>query len=139
MAAAGVPLLTLEERVRVRHHTGYLNVSDVQSFALGLPAAVQTQFIIEGSMDKVIPESLPLLRKLIGTLDQIETQMVDDLELLAVTSIGSINIQANEQKMLVKAYLHWRDALCNLLGCIANPYDARFMNAGVNASVSHGL
>ena len=44
-----------QEKVRIRHHTGYSNVSAAQSFSLGVPAAVETAFLIEGAMNRVLP------------------------------------------------------------------------------------
>ena len=138
--ASSTPILTDEERVRTRHHLGYLNVTDVQTFALGLPAAVQTQFIIEGCMDKIMPAALPQFRRILGILDLIEEQMVQDLELLAVNKVGSIDIRADEQRQLKDQYKHWQGAMCNILGAIANPYDARFgggSGGGINVPVQH--
>ena len=138
MAMTGATLLTEEEMVRVRHHTGYLNVSEVGTFALGIPAGVQTQFIIEACMNKIIPAALPQFRRILTILDGIEEQMVGDLELLAVTSVGSINIDPDEQAKLQKAYLKWQGALCNMLGCIPNPYDARPIGPTLNVRVING-
>ena len=66
----------------------------------------------------------------LATLDTIEAQMIDDLELLAVTAVEEITIRANEQSMLVDRYLYWCDALCNLIGIFRNPYDKRFIGSG---------
>lgn len=134
-------LLTDEEKVRVRFHTGYLNVSDAESFALGLPAGVQTQFLIEGAMDKLMPAGLPLFRETLAILDGIMKQMVCDLELLAVESIATIKVRMTEQKELKQEYVFHRAGLCNMLGILPNPYDMRFggggTGTGINVSVLH--
>lgn len=133
--------ITLDERARIRRHTGYLNVAEASTFALGLPAGVQTQFIIEGAMDKVLQEALPILREQLAICDQIWSQMVNDLELLAVSKVGSIDIRSDEQEALTKRYLFHRADLCNTLGVIPNPYDARFGGSGpafINVPVLHG-
>ena len=129
--------LTEDEKVRTRHHTGYLNVDQVQTFALGIPAAYQTQFIIEGAMDRLLPEALSKFREILTILDTIEQQKVADLELLAITSLGSINIQRDEQKLLNQQYLEWRQALCSMLGIQPNPFDNRFGGMGINCHVIH--
>lgn len=138
MTAPLVAVLTAQEKVSVRHHTGYLNVGEVQTFSLGVPAGVETQFIIEGAMNRVLPAALPKLRQLLGVLDTIEAQMVDDLELLAVDRIDTIDINPDEQKRLVQRYDYWVNALCNVLGLARNPFDARKYNqqGGINAGVS---
>ena len=128
---------TPEEKVRIRHHLGYLNVTASATFALGVPAAVETQFLIESAMDKVLPEAMTLARRLLSILDGIEGQMICDHELLAVAVVGEITLRPDEQEALDKRYQYWRNALANVLGTYPNPWDKRFANSGVNVSVSH--
>ena len=128
--------LTPEEQVSVRHHCGYLNVSEASTFVLGNPASIETQFIIEGAMTRVMEHALPRLRKTLAILDSIEQQMVDDHELLAVTSLGEISINPEEHKRLVAQYDYWVDALCNILGVIRNPFDRRLGRNSINVRVA---
>ncbi len=131
-------LLTDEEKVRVRHHTGYPNSAQVATSLLGVPSSIETFFIIERAMDGVRPEAMTQVRRHLQILDVIEAQMVDDLELLAITSVGEITFRPDEQGKLVDRYLYWVDSMCNLFAIERNPYDARFSNgAGVNVKVSH--
>ncbi len=132
------PGLTEQERVQIRHHLGYVNVSAGYTFALGVPAAVETQFMIEGAMNLVMPTALPQIRRIIGILDTIEAQKVDDLELLAVNRLDTIDVNQGEQKQLDKQYDYWVNALANMLGSQRNPFDQRVFNApgGINARVS---
>ncbi len=127
--------LTPEEKVQVRHHLGYLNVQESQTFVLGVPAGVQTQFIIEGAMNRVMEVALPQVRRHVGILDKIESQMIDDQELLAVQSVDEIVINPEEMKKLKAEYLYWRQGLANLLGVYPNPYDGRFAGRSMNVSV----
>jgi len=127
--------LSEEERVRCRAHCGYLNVADAYTFVLGSPASVETQFIIEGAMDRVKESALPECRRLLGILDNIEDQMVGDHELLAVTAIGEISINTKEQAALTQRYDYWVGALVNLLGIERNPFDKRVSARGINARV----
>lgn len=133
--AAGI--FTDEEKVRLRHHLGYLNVQESMTFVLGLPAGVQTQFQIEGAMNRVLEAAMPQARRHMSILDQIESQMVEDLELLAIESIDTIKVRADEQAKLRDQYLYWRLGLANLLGISPNPYDKRYSEAGINVSVQH--
>jgi hypothetical protein len=127
-----------QEKVKIRAALGYGNVSSVQTFSLGVPAAVETQFLIEGAMNRVLPEAELEVRRLVGVLEGIEAQMTGDLELLAVERIGEITINEKEQQKLRSVYQHWQRQLGNLLMVPPNPYDQRFMNAGgVNVGVSH--
>jgi hypothetical protein len=128
--------LSVDERVRIRHHMGYLQVADAYTFVLGSPASVETTFIIEGAMDRVLEAAIPLMRKILQTLDAIETQSVDDLELLAVTSLGEIDVNTEELPKLERQYDKWVAKLSNMLGCPRNPFDKRFAaTSGVNVGV----
>lgn len=128
--------LSDQEKVKVRHHAGYLNVADAYTFVLGSPASVETQFIIEGAMNRVLEVAMPELRRHLQILDSIEQQMVDDHELLAVRSLGEITINEEEQRKLTVQYDYWVDSMCNLLGCMRNPFDKRLTSAGRSMNVA---
>jgi hypothetical protein len=137
------PIFTDEEKVLIRHHLGYLNGQLAYTFVLGVPASVQSQFPIEVSMDKLLPEAAPLVRRILGVLDKIEFQGVDDYELLATSQIDEIHVNPDEHKQLFgnHGYMRWRAALANAFGIAPNPYDMRFTGmgtAGINSRVQHG-
>lgn len=128
--------LTNQEKVKIRHHMGYLNVSSAQTFVFGIPAAVQTQFSIEGAMNFVLLEAEPEVRRHLRILDAIEEQNVNDLELLAVMEVGEIKVNPQELKVLFRQeYRKWQGSLGNLLGVTPNPFDQRFKGTGVNVPV----
>lgn len=126
-----------QEKVKIRAHMGYGNVGLVESFSLGVPSAIETSFLIEGAMNRVLAEAELECRRLVGVLDTIEAQMVGDMELLAVRKIGEIEVNEEEQRKLRVAYRQWQAALGNLLMIPPNPYDQRFMGAaaGINVGV----
>jgi len=133
---------TPSEKVKIRHHLGYLNVTNSATFVLGLPQAVETQFIIENAMNLVLPEAESEVRNHIAVLNNIEAQMSCDHELLAVTQVGEISIREDEQEALDKRYLRWRRGLGNLLGVYPNPFDRRYPGdstggQAVNVPVRH--
>lgn len=133
---------TDEEKVSIRSHLGYLNVGYASTFSLGVPQAVETQFMIENAFDQVLPEAEGEVRRLVAILDEIEAQMVCDHELLAVEKIGELTTRSDEQEKLEKRYLRWRSKLANLLGIIPNPFDQRYSSfggstMGVNVPVAH--
>jgi hypothetical protein len=127
--------LVEDEKVKIRHHLGFLNVSQVATFALGTPAAVETQFIIEQAMNLVLESALTIVRKHISILDMIEEQMVCDLELLAVTKVGEIDVNEKEHQKLRIEYSRWQSSLANCLGVYPNPWDKR-QDMGINVPVS---
>ena len=132
--------ITDQERVTARHHLGYLNVTDAQTFLLGVPAAVQTQFMIEGSLNRILPAAEPRFRDILSHLEGIEMQVVGDQETLVVKSLGEITINPDEFKQLIIQYKFWQGALANLLCCQPNPFDMRpwlgASNNGINVSVT---
>lgn len=131
--------LTDQEKVKVRHHLGFLNVKAAQTFVLGVPAAVETQFIIEGAMNLLLPEAEGEARRHLTILDDIENQLNEDRELLAVTAVDEIKINPDEMRKLRKEYQYWRHSMANLFGVYPNPFDKRWIVAegGVNVPVVH--
>lgn len=133
--------VTEQEKVKIRHHLGYLNVAEASTFVLGTPAGVETQFIIEGAMNRVLEAALPEMRRQLNILDALEEQMVADFELIAVLKLGEIDINQKEQKQLKQNYNYWVNSLANVFGITRNPYDKRLMgigaNAGMNMTVQH--
>lgn len=130
-------MFTDEEKVRIRAHLGYLNVAASQTFVLGAPAAVETQFIIEGAMNRVLPEAETLARNQLAKCDFVETQILENQELLAVTAVGEISVRQDEFSALLQRYHYWRNSLANTLGCYPNPFDKRFASTGLNVPVQH--
>jgi hypothetical protein len=131
-------LPTPEERVKARHHLGFLNVSEVYTFVLGTPAAVETQFAIEGALNRILPEAMPLFRELLAKCDQTEAQRFDNQDSHVASRVGSIELRGREaQTTLAKDYSYWRQALANLLGIYENPFDKRedLAGGGINVRV----
>lgn len=115
-------MLSEEEKVRVRHHMNYLNVSEAFTMVYGTPAATQPQFAVEGAMVRVKESALPLLRNLLAQLDEVEGQMFGNAENLAVERIGDITINKEEFKQLRDVHMPYlRAKLGNLLGVPPNP------------------
>ena len=132
--------LAPDEKVRIRHHLGYLQVVQAQSYAFGNWAQLPTQFAVEGAMDKIDPQAEPQLRRLVKIMDAIEEQMVCDMELLATVAIDEIQVRQDEFAQLLKQYQFWQGALANLLSVVPNPYDQRFASLtggtrGINTPV----
>jgi hypothetical protein len=128
---------TGEEKTKIRHHLGYLGVQAASTFFLGIPAGIQTQFMIEGAFDRVLLDAEPEVRRHLRILDRIEDQMIDDLELLAVEGVDEIKVRKDEQAALWDQYEHWRRSLANIFGVMPNPFDQRLKSKGINVSVQH--
>lgn len=129
-----------QEKVRIRHHLGFLNVGQAYTFVAGTPAGVETQFLIEGAMQRVLPEAEVLARELLARCDSVEGQMMDNQDLLAVESVDEIKIRQDEFQALIKRYHYHRNGLANVLGIYPNPFDKRFSadgGGGINVNVMH--
>lgn len=129
--------LTEDQKTSCRHHLGYPNVAEAASFGLGVPAGLEISFLIERAMDKLLPAGRVRLEQILGALDTIEQQKLDDLELAAVNQVGEIAVNQGEQSALDKQYNYWVAALSNLLTVPRNPFDARLQAGGssINARV----
>lgn len=132
----GVDYLTPDEKVRIRHHLGYLNVDEVSTFVIGLPAGVETQFMIEGAFSRLLAEAIPQVRKLLRYCECTEEQRFGSQPNAAVKKVDNIEMGgADEQVMLAKNYDHWRSALANMFGVVPNPFDHRYAGGGLNIRV----
>ena len=130
--------LTEQEKSRCRGHMGYLDVAEAYTFVLGTPAAVETQYLLEGAMLRVRVAAMPRFRRLLAVLDAIEEQKAEDLDVLVARRVGSIDLADDEQKKLDAEYEKWRGKLANLLGCPVNPFDKSGGGDCVNVAVIHG-
>lgn len=132
-------MLTDEEKTKIRHHMGYLNVAETQTFVLGIPAGVQTQFMIEGAFGKILPHAENLVRTLLCRLDEIEAQVYGGSDLADVMKTGSIEVNPDRLKELGKYYRLAQQGLANLMGVPPNPFDMRdWVRAGGGMNVPVG-
>lgn len=119
--------LTAQDKVKIRHHLGFLNVQEAQTFVLGTPAGVETQFAIEGAMNRLLPEAVPHVRELIERCNETECQRFQSQDArVEVKQVGDIQIAGKDGvDTNVRDYNYWRQALANAFGIYANPFDKR--------------
>lgn len=129
-------VLTEELKAKVRHHMGNPNTAQTATFALGVPAQLETTFLLETAMNKLLPAGLTELQRLLGILDALEEQMIGDHELAAANKIGEIEVNQKEQAQLTERYDYWVGALENLLTVPRNPLDRRKASRSINARVT---
>jgi hypothetical protein len=116
---------TDEERVKIRHHLGYLNVQETSTFVLGVPAALQTTFMIEGAFDKILPAAENLARTLVCRLDAVEDQVFGGTDLADVEETGGVKVNRKRLSELASYYQIAQKELANLFGVVPNPFDLR--------------
>lgn len=132
----GVDYLTDDEKVRIRHHLGYLNVDAASTFVIGIPAGVETQFMIEGAFSRLLPAAIPQVRKLLRYCECTEEQRFTSQPNAVVKQVDGITMGGTEeQEMLSKSYDQWRAALANMFGVVPNPFDHRYAGGSINLRV----
>lgn len=132
-------MITEEEKVRARMHTGYLNVAQQSTFSLGIPAGVQTQFTIEGAFQRILPQAEKLFRRHLDILDTQLELILEQAPNVQITSIDTITINPKAFKQMTEQYWWWVNSLCNLMGITANPFDQRkqqWSGSGGNINVA---
>lgn len=118
-------MLTNEEKARIRHHMGYLNVQAAATFQLGVPAALQTTFMIELAFEKIIPDAENMVKVFLCRMDDVEKQVFGNLDLAEIESTGNIKVDPKRLAKLAQTYKIAQEALANLLGVPPNPFDMR--------------
>src|SRR5258706_4728194 len=131
-------MFTDEEKVRIRHAMGYLSVVAVATFNLGVPAGVQTQFMIESAFDKVLPGADDLVRKLLCRCEAAEEEVFGNLDFANVEETGAVKVNRRRLFDLSQIYRMSQEGIANLMGVPPNPFDARgWLRMGsINAGVS---
>jgi hypothetical protein len=127
-----VAVFSEDEKVRIRHHLGYTNVGDVYTLVGGVPAAVQTQFMIEGALQRLRVEAAPKARELLCRLDSLERDYYcGAADFASVNKIDNIEINPKRRRELGGYYRTAMQAMGNLLSIVPNPWDQRdILNVG---------
>lgn len=123
--------LSESDRVRVRHHMGYLNVEPGSSIALGFPSAQQPEFLVERAMNNVIDQAVGRIIDTLDTLDCLESDMRSASKQLAVQQLGEMklrnsNDEPNVCDLLEREYVRWAKRLADDLGAPLNVFSERF-------------
>ncbi len=128
------------QKVRARHHMGYGGVTQASTFVLGVPAGVQTAFMIEGAWARILPSHESFFETILTRLDEIDQQIEDDTANVAADAIDEIKLRKDEFQQLIIRYKHWQGALANMLQVPPNPFDMRpFIGAGYGNASGPGL
>lgn len=119
------PLFTLDEKARIRRHLGYPNIQPAAAMSFGIPIPIETLFIVESAMEKIMPEAKADVLRFISQLDQIECQMVAARQTLGVSVVDGINIRPDHIPMLENEYTRWQGRLADILGCPVYGFSSR--------------
>lgn len=125
--------LTLQEKERTRYHLGYLNVKPAAAITFGVPAPMQTLFLVDAAMDRLLLETEDRVRRILCILDGIENQMVSGQAYLAATQLDDLKPRADQLDALEHEYDRWGRRLANNLGVPIYPYADRYRQGGTVA------
>lgn len=121
---------TDEEKQRVRYHAGYPSVQPAVGITFGVPKMIQTQFLLELAMDKILPIAEDKVRQVISVMDSIECRLVDAQERLAAKSLDNLTMRADETDALEAEYYRWGGRLVDILGVPFYAYSNRYKRHG---------
>jgi hypothetical protein len=123
------------EKERIRYHMGYLQVSPAAAITFGIPAPVQTLFLLESAMDRIMPGAEDRVRKLITILDAVECREEGALDYLVVSRVDDIEIRPDHITQLEEQYAKWASKLADVLGAPLYPGSTKFHSLfGVGAN-----
>jgi hypothetical protein len=105
---------------------GYLSVAPAASITFGIPVPIQTLFLVELSMDNVLPDAEDRVRRLLTVLDEIECRMLEAQQYLPVVRMDDIEIRQDHIDKLEDEYSRWAGRLSDELGAPLYPGSYKF-------------
>lgn len=105
---------------------GYLSVAPAASITFGLPAPIQSLFLVELAMNNLLPEGEDRIRRLIALLDQIECQMIEGQAYLVANKVDELEIRQDNIDKLEDEYSRWASRLADQLGAPLYPGSTKF-------------
>lgn len=127
------------EKERIRYHMGYLQVAPAAAISFGIPAPIQTMFLVESAMERVLPAAEDRVRKLITILDGIECREEGALDYLVVKQVDSITLREDHVEKLEEQYAKWASKLADVLGAPLYPGSTKFRSLfGVGGATQAG-
>lgn len=119
-------MLDASEKERARYHMGYLNVQPAPSLSFGIPVPLQTLFLLESSLNNILPSAEDRVRRLLTVLDEIECKLISAQDYLVASRVDDIEIRENHPDLLEKEYCRWASRLSDELGAPLYPGSPKF-------------
>ena len=119
-------MLTDSERVRVRYHLGYPNLSAGPSLSAGVPMDSPLMTLLERAFVLLLPQAEPLVRDQISKCDQADARIVEAWDRMRASKVDGIELRADETDALEREYMRQVARLSDTLHCTIYPYSARF-------------
>lgn len=139
-------MISERDRGRARAHLGYGQVQQASTFLLGVPAGVETAFMVEATWARILPSAEKMFCDLLDKLDDVETIIFEDTPNVAAKKIGNIELNDGQFAMLLQRYRYWQGAVANMIQVPPNPFDQRpglglgynGAGGGINVPVQNG-
>lgn len=126
--------LTVDEKARIAHHLGHPNLSEAATWALGIPVATEQNSMLLRAIELVVEERLPLLRKILCALDEVEAAPLQNARSASVAKVGSIELRTADAAGVEGTYDYWVSRLEDYLGVPRNPFSRAY--GGINVAVA---
>ena len=119
-----------EEKTRIKYHLGYPVLQLASSVSLGVPAASQTLFMVDSSLEHAPASVAGIVRMLVGRLDAIDARLTEVLGQVRVSQVDSIRLNPTAGDDLERERTRWVNRLANVLGVVVNPYAQALPGSG---------
>jgi hypothetical protein len=119
-------MLSDADKERARYHLGYLQVTAASSFAFGMPALVETQFMFESAIQRVHANAEFRVRSILDKLDEIECRLFRSSEELFAKRAGDLEPNLSQPDDVERELVRWACQLGQMLGVPPYPYSERF-------------
>lgn len=114
-----------QEKEAIRYHLGYPNIGEATGLTAGVPQARQFLFLVEDAMNRVLPEAEARVRTIVGSLTNIEQQLIDGQCYLKGESVGDIKVRQDHLDRLEQEYARWSSRLADILCVPKYAFSAR--------------
>jgi hypothetical protein len=122
--------LTGGEKVRIRYHLGYPNLSSGTALAAGIPFDTQFLFLLDRSMTLVLPDGEELVRMLLARLDQTDDEIFQSHIRMQASKVEGIELRSDEADALENEYYRQATRLADTLHVPLYQFSARFQGRG---------
>jgi len=114
------------ERERTRYHLGYLSVGTAAALSFGEPRPIQTLFLVDLAMDRLLVASEDRVRRILGVMDGIEEKLIAAQDRLAADKLDELVLRKTEPEELETEYVRWGGRLADILGAPFYHYSTRY-------------
>ena len=129
-----MPALTDWDKGRCRRHLGYLGLSEAAGVAFGLPVPLQTMFILEDAMNRLLnTQAVEYAHKLLDRLDSLEDLSFEAAKTGLVAVAGKLTLHPQNRlgtDNIDHEYRKQADRLADHLCVPKYPFSTRTRRSG---------